>query len=46
MSDLTKILAENQREMLEPIAPAVKNPATVQNLENSDSEQTLFQTRH
>ena len=37
MSDLTKILAENQKEMLKLIAPVVKTPAT-QNLENSDSE--------
>ena len=38
MSDLTEILAENQKEMLKLIAPVVKKPATVQNLENSDSE--------
>ena len=43
MSDLTKILAENQKEMLKLIAPAVKKPATVQNLKNSDSEpENLF----
>ena len=38
ISDLTKILAENQKEMLKLIAPVVKNPTSVLNLENSDSE--------
>ena len=38
ISDLTKILAYNQKEMLELIAPALRKTSTVQNLENSDSE--------
>ena len=38
MSDFTKILAENQKEMLKLIAPVGKKPVTLQNLENSDSE--------
>ena len=38
MPDLTKIIAENQKEMLKLIAPVVKKPTSVQNLENSDSE--------
>ena len=38
MSDLTKILAENQEEMLKLLAPAVKKSITFQNLQNSDSE--------
>ena len=37
-SDLTRILAENQKEMLKSIAPVVKKPPTVQILENSYSE--------
>ena len=38
MSDLTEILAENQKEMLKLIAPTVKNPTNSQNLENTDTE--------
>ena len=38
MSDLIKVLAEKQKEMLRLIAPAVKRTITLQNLENSDSE--------
>ena len=38
MSDLTKTLAENQKEMLKLRARNVKKPLTLQNLENSDSE--------
>ena len=38
MSGLTKSLAENQKGVLKLIAPAVKKPVTLQNLENSDSE--------
>ena len=38
LSDLIRILAENQEEMLKLLAPAVKKPITLQNLENSGSE--------
>ena len=38
MSDLTTIVAQNHMEMLKLIAPVVKKPISVQNLENSDSE--------
>ena len=38
MSDRSIILAENQKELLKLIAPVIKNPVTLQNLENSDSE--------
>ena len=38
MSDLTNILAENQREMLKLIAPTVTKSTIPQNLEDSDSE--------
>ena len=38
MSDLTKILAENQKEIMKLIAPTVKNSVPLQNLENSDVE--------
>ena len=38
MTDLTEILADNQKEMLKLITPAIKKKSTVQNLENSDSE--------
>ena len=38
MSDLTKILAHSQKEMLKLIAPVIKKTSTVQNSENSDSE--------
>ena len=38
MSDLTKILADNQKGMLKLIAPAIKKVSTVQNLKSSDSE--------
>ena len=46
ISDLTKILADNQKEMLKLIAPVIKETSTVQNLENSDSasESTLPNT--
>ena len=38
MADLTKILAENQKQMLELITPAVRKTNVIQNLVNSDSE--------
>ena len=38
MSDLLTNLAENQKETLKSITPAVKKPITLQNLENSDYE--------
>ena len=38
MSDLTKILAENQKEMLKPIAPLNKNQTVHMNVQDSDSE--------
>ena len=38
MSDLTKILAENQKETLKLIAPTVKKSTFTQNLEDPDSE--------
>ena len=38
MSDLTKILAEKQKEMLKLIAPAVEKPTIHQNVEDSDSK--------
>ena len=38
MTDLSKILAENQKEMSRLIAPSVKKPAILQNVEDSDSE--------
>ena len=38
MSDLTKILAENQKECLRLIALTVKKSTNPQNLEDSDSE--------
>ena len=38
ISELTKFLAQNQKENIKLIAPVVKNPTSVQNLENSDSE--------
>ena len=45
MSDLTKILAENQKEMLKVIAPTNKKPVSSQNLENFDSEiENVFPT--
>ena len=40
MSDLTKILAENQTEMLTLIAPSCKEPVNHRNSENSASETT------
>ena len=46
MSDLTKILAENQKEMSILIAPVVKKPATFKTWKtlilNSDSECPLL----
>ena len=38
MSDLTKIHAENQKEMLKLVAPVIKKTSTFQNVETSDSE--------
>ena len=38
MCDLTNILAANQKEMLELIAPSSKKPVHLQSLENTDSE--------
>ena len=37
MYDITKILVENQREMLKLIAPTVNKRTIPQNLEDSDS---------
>ena len=39
MTDLTKILAENQKEMLKLIAPANKKRSISSNIQDSDSEQ-------
>ena len=39
MTDLTKILAENQKEMLKLIAPASKKRSVNPNLKDSDSDQ-------
>ena len=45
LCDLTKILAENQKEILKLIAPTVKNSADPQNIKDSDSEPvTVFPT--
>ena len=38
MSDLTKILAENQKEMLKLIAPLNKKQPVCLNVQDSDSE--------
>ena len=38
MSDLTKILAENQKETLKTIDPTVKQSANNQNIDEFDSE--------
>ena len=38
MSDLTKILADNQKEKLKLIAPSVKKPFELQNLGDSVAE--------
>ena len=38
MSDLTKILAANQKEMLKLIAPLNKKQPVRSNIQNSDSE--------
>ena len=38
MTYLSKILAENQKEMSRLIAPSLKKPAILQNVEDSDSE--------
>ena len=38
MTDLTKILAENQKQLLAMITPAVRIISVIQNLDNSDSE--------
>ena len=37
MSDLTKIVAENQKEMLKLIVPVVNKPVALENLEDCDS---------
>ena len=39
MSDLTKILAENQKEMLKLIAPVSKKPPISSNIQDSESDQ-------
>ena len=39
MTDLTKILAENQKEMLKLIAPANKKRSVSSNIQDSDSDQ-------
>ena len=39
MTDLTKLLAENQKEMLKLIAPASKKRPVNPNLQDSDSDQ-------
>ena len=39
MTDLTKILAENQKEMLKLIAPASKKRSVSSNIQDSDSDQ-------
>ena len=39
MSDLTKVLAENQKEMLKLIAPACKKRPVSSNIQDSDSDQ-------
>ena len=38
MADLTKILAKNQKQMLELITPALRKNNIIQNLDNSASE--------
>ena len=38
MSDLTKILAENQKEMLKLIVPLNKKQAVCSNIQDTDSE--------
>ena len=38
MSDLTKILAENQKEMMKLVAPITKKSSAHQNAQDSDSE--------
>ena len=45
MSDLSKILAENQNEMLRLIAPAIRTQDNRPDVENSDSEtENVFPT--
>ena len=39
MFDLTKVLAENQKEMLKLIAPACKKRSVSSNIQDSDSDQ-------
>ena len=39
MSDLTKVLVENQKEMLKLIAPACKKRSVSLNIQDSDSDQ-------
>ena len=39
MTDLTKILAENQKEMLKLIAPTIKKHTVSSNIQDSDSDQ-------
>ena len=41
MSDLSKILAENQREVSKLKAPVVKKQSNIQNLGNSDTENEI-----
>ena len=43
MSDFTKILADNQKEILKLIVSAIKKTSTVQNFEDSDSESESIQ---
>ena len=38
MSDLTKILAKNQKELLKLIAPLIKKQPGLQNIQDSDSD--------
>ena len=45
MSDLTKILAENQEEMLKPIAPTVKKQIIITAAEETDSESENIPTK-
>ena len=39
MTDLTKILAKNQKEMLKLIAPTIKKHTVSSNIQDSDSDQ-------
>ena len=42
MSDLTKILAENQKETLKLIAPTVRKQTVLRSTEDSDSDPRTF----